>query len=109
MSGVPAHVEDNISTDQRLWLLANIIAMHGFQGGGDQEQQYLRALSHQLSQCSQEIIHRLPQTDGSLSQSTDPEEGDTTLESPLPAYISTHLMSLVNKEDVSTLLAKLDT
>ncbi|RDW94416.1 hypothetical protein BP5796_00179 [Coleophoma crateriformis] len=91
-----------ISAENRLWLLANFIALHRLQRRDNQESQYLRALSLQLSSSSTEIVGRIDFVD--LENPQDEDEKPPL--QPLPLTIKEELSSLVNQENISNLLEK---
>ncbi|QSZ30755.1 hypothetical protein DSL72_000313 [Monilinia vaccinii-corymbosi] len=98
--------------EAQLWLLAHFIAMYNSRQRREQEPELLRALSLQLSSCSVDIIGRI---DGvkSIANAPQNEEGEESgnvvgaqLVRPLPVFISTQLISLLNQDSIVGLLQR---
>jgi ubiquitin-protein ligase E3 C len=93
--------------DARLWLLAHFISLHRLQQRSNQESNFIRALSMQLSSSSGDIIGRIDTNDpATLQQPSDEDEMDRNLTSPLPTFIENELLSLVNQDSITGLLEK---
>ncbi|CAL3966422.1 hypothetical protein PZA11_003082 [Diplocarpon coronariae] len=98
---------DHIHDEHDLWLLAHFIALHRLQRRSSQEPEFLRALSLQLSRSSGDIIGRIDAHDPEVLQEIhDDTEADEAILPPLPAFIKNELLSLVNEESITGLLAK---
>jgi ubiquitin-protein ligase E3 C len=96
-----------LKDDGRLWLLAHFIALHRLQQRNNQESNYIRALSMQLSSSSAEIIGRINTTNSTtFRQPSDDDDLDGKAASPLPAFIEEELLSLVNQDNITGLLEK---
>jgi ubiquitin-protein ligase E3 C len=97
---------DQLQKERRLWLLAHFISLHRLQNRSGQEPEFLRALSLQLSDSSGEIVGRIDATDPeTVQESTD--LGDASkAPPPLPTFVKKELLSLVNQDSISGLLAK---
>ncbi len=97
---------NQLQSERRLWLLAHFISLHRLQRRSGQEPEYLRALSLQLSGSSNEIVGRIDATDpGNIQDATDSGAADKP-PAPLPAFVKDELLSLVNQDSISGLLAK---
>ncbi len=97
----------HVEQEGKLWLLAHFISLHRLQFGSDQEPEYLRALSLQLSDSSADIVGRIDLEDFEvLQQAVDNVEDDKTMIQPLPTFIKKELLSLVDQASISGLLAK---
>ena len=97
---------NQLRSDGKLWLLANFISLHRIQQRSGQEPEYLRALSLQLSGSSTEIVGRIDATDSeTLQEAADSNDVSKPI-SPLPPFVRDELLSLVNQESISGLLAK---
>jgi ubiquitin-protein ligase E3 C len=93
-------------SERRLWLLAHFISLHRLQRRSGQEPEYLRALSLQLSGSSTEIVGRIDAADPeTLHEATEIGDAGKALP-PLPTFVKDELLSLVNQESISGLLAK---
>ncbi|ESZ93444.1 hypothetical protein SBOR_6151 [Sclerotinia borealis F-4128] len=100
------------NTEAKLWLLAHFIAIYHLREHREQEPELLRALSLQLSACSVDIIGRMdgvkPLTN--TAQNEESEESDDVagvrLVQNLPIFISTQLMSLLNKDSIAGFLTR---
>jgi ubiquitin-protein ligase E3 C len=97
---------NRIQSERRLWLLAHFISLHRLQRRSGQEPEYLRALSLQLSGSSTEIVGRIDAADPeTLQEAADSGDAPKTTP-PLPNFVKDELLSLVNQESISGLLAK---
>ncbi|KAA8572715.1 hypothetical protein EYC84_003305 [Monilinia fructicola] len=98
--------------EAKLWLLAHFIAMYNLQQRSEQEPELLRALSLQLSACSVDIIGRIDaiKPTANVTQNEEGEESGNAagaqLVRPLPVFISTQLMSLLNQDSIAGLLRR---
>ncbi|KAH7342765.1 hypothetical protein BKA65DRAFT_552383 [Rhexocercosporidium sp. MPI-PUGE-AT-0058] len=99
---------EHIENERKLWLLAHFIAIHRLQRRSSQEPEFLRALSLQLSRSSGAIIGRMDAQDPEVNQesSIDGAEPEQGLTLPLPTFVKDELLSLVNEESITGLLAK---
>lgn len=97
---------DQLPVDKRLWLLAHFIAIHRLQRRSSQEPEYLRALSLQLSDSSSEIIGRIDTEDPEVLEESSDSDDSAKAPVPLPTYVKDELLSLVNEENITKLLAK---
>ncbi|KAH6724153.1 hypothetical protein BKA61DRAFT_727890 [Leptodontidium sp. MPI-SDFR-AT-0119] len=98
---------EHIQDERRLWLLAHFIVIHRLQRRSSQEPEFLRALSLQLSFSSGAIIGRMDAHDPETNQeSIDGVETDRNLPLPLPTFVKNELLSLVNEDSITGLLAK---
>ncbi|APA07998.1 hypothetical protein sscle_03g027680 [Sclerotinia sclerotiorum 1980 UF-70] len=103
----------NISSSQsnpeaKLWLLAHFIATYHMREHREQEVELLRALSLQLTACSVDIIGKIDGVEpiSNTSQKNESEETGIHLVRNLPTFISSQLMSLVNKASIVGLLER---
>ncbi|KAJ8064685.1 hypothetical protein OCU04_007006 [Sclerotinia nivalis] len=103
----------NISSSQsnpeaKLWLLAHFIAIYHMQEHREQEVELLRALSLQLSACSVDIIGKIGgvKPTSNTSQKKESEETGVHLVRNLPIFISSQLISLLNKASIAGLLER---
>lgn len=98
---------EQIQDERKLWLLAHFVSIHRLQHQSTQEPEYLRALSLQLSRSSGDIIGRIDVDNTEvLQQSSDEDEAKRSATPPLPPFIKHELLSLVNEESITGLLAK---
>ena len=97
---------DQIPKEGRLWLLAHFISLHRLQRRSSQEPEFLRALSLQLSGSSSEIVGRIDTTDPETLQESADSGDASKSQPPLPPFVKDELLSLVNQESISGLLAK---
>jgi len=97
---------DQIPKEGRLWLLAHFISLHRLQRRSSQEPEFLRALSLQLSGSSSEIVGRIDATDPETLQESADSGDASKSQPPLPPFVKDELLSLVNQESISGLLAK---
>ncbi|EHK99544.1 putative E3 ubiquitin protein ligase [Glarea lozoyensis 74030] len=101
-----SNAEIAIENDARLWLLAHFISLHRLQKRNNQESNYIRALSMQLSSSSVDIVGRIDVNDPTSLQDLDDDETDSRSASPLPKFIEDELLSLVNQDSITGLLEK---
>lgn len=95
-----------VHTQSRLWLLAHLINLHRLQNGNAQEPVYMRALSLLLSSSASEIVDRIDAEDSeSLNRSGNEEDLDMS-KTALPKFVKDELITLVDKQSVTELLAK---
>jgi ubiquitin-protein ligase E3 C len=98
---------EQLQPSGRLWLLAHFIALHRLQHRSSQEPEFLRALSLQLSSCSGEIVGRIDAMDPEVAEeSANGDSSQGSIVPPLPSPIKDELLSLVNKDSITGLLAK---
>ncbi|KAK0125387.1 hypothetical protein ONS95_000593 [Cadophora gregata] len=98
---------DSMQDEQRLWLLAHFISINRLQRRSSQDPEFLRALSLQLSHSSGDIIGRMDARDPDITEEPlDGAETDGTITQPLPAFVKDELLSLVNEQSITGLLAK---
>ncbi|TVY78442.1 putative E3 ubiquitin protein ligase [Lachnellula suecica] len=95
-----------VENDSRLWLLAHFISLHRLQQRNSQDPDFLRALSIQLSNSSAEIVGRIDATDPEVLPDSSDNEAQKDPIPPLPPFIKTELLSLVNKASITGLLNK---
>ena len=93
---------ERVRSHDQLWLLAHFIGLHRLQKRSSQEPEFLRALSLQLSSCSEEIIGRIDTADLEITE----ESSQASRIPPLPRFVRDELLSLVNKASITGLLAK---
>jgi len=98
--------DNQLQSERRLWLLAHFISLHRLQRRSGQEPEYLRALSLQLSGSSSEIVGRIDATDPETLQDATDSGAVNKAPAPLPAFVKDELLSLVNQDSISGLLAK---
>ena len=96
----------HLDPDRKLWLLAHFISIHRLQQSSSQDPDYLRALSLQLSSSSSDILNRIDAQDLDQMDEGDVELASTAVLSPLPPFIKSELLSLVDKDSISGLLEK---
>jgi ubiquitin-protein ligase E3 C len=96
----------SMDPDARLWLLSHFIYLHSLQHAANEEGQYIRALSTILSMSANDVY-------GRIEVDEDPVEDDIDDASqalkPLPEFMKSQLVSLVNKESITSLLAEFNT
>lgn len=97
---------NQLQSERRLWLLAHFISLHRLQRRSGQEPEYLRALSLQLSGSSSEIMGRIDATDPETLQEAKDSGAADKPPAPLPSFVKDELLSLVNQDSISGLLAK---
>ena len=98
---------NRIQPTSKLWILAHFIALRRLQERDNQEPEFLRALSLQLSSSSSEIMGRIDLADPEvLQESADNDEAQRNSIFPLPTFVSDELLSLVNQASITGLLAK---
>lgn len=98
---------EKLSRDHLLWLLAHFIALQKAQKDARREMLYLNALYVQLSALNSDIRQRLD-TSGNPEPSGDELfNNDQQIGSPLPSFVSEHLLSLVDRDELSLLLEQL--
>lgn len=104
LSSAPVeHMQD----ERNLWLLAHFVSLHRLQKRSSQEPEFLRALSLQLSRSSGEIIGRIDAPDPEVDPDpNDSGEVEESISIPLPLFVKEELLSLVNEESITGLLAK---
>ena len=98
-----------VPPELRLWLLAHFISLHRLQGSNE-EPVYLRALSILLTGSAAEILGRIDAEESDLlPPSRDDGDEIRNFASPLPVFVKAELVSLVNRESITGLLAKFNT
>ncbi|KAH7419262.1 hypothetical protein BKA64DRAFT_11997 [Cadophora sp. MPI-SDFR-AT-0126] len=98
---------EQIQDERKLWLLAHFISINRLQRRSSQDPEFLRALSLQLSRSSGEIIGRMDARNPEVTEEPiDGAEADSTNTPPLPTFVKNELLSLVNEESITGLLAK---
>lgn len=95
-------LSNEIRPDLRLWLLAHLIHIHRLQRESSQEPVYMRALSTLLSSSANEIVGRIDPNESEISA----EDDDHSLDFLVPPFIRDELITLVNKDSITGLLAK---
>ena len=98
----------DMNPESRLWLLSHFIYLHNLCLIQRQEPGYIRALSTILSLSANDIFGRIEVSQpGALDTSN--EEGDSEiLRQALPEFIRSQVISLVNKQSITDLLATFD-
>ena len=98
---------EQIQDERKLWLLAHFISINRLQRRSSQDPEFLRALSLQLSRSSGEIIGRMDARDPEVTEEQiDGAETNGRNVQPLPISVKDELLSLVNEESITGLLAK---
>ena len=96
-----------MKSEARLWLLSHFIYLHNLRSSHSQEPNYVKALSIMLSFSANDIFGRIEVTQDP-SDDMDDEVEERKRPQPLPAFIKTQVVSLVNKNSITGLLAKFD-
>lgn len=96
-----------VEAELRLWLLAHFINLHRLNRGVSQEPGYMRAISILLSSSASEIVDRIDieDMDGLQQAGEEDDEGHAFL-LPLPRFVKDELITLVDKQSITGLLAK---
>lgn len=97
-----------MNPESRLWLLSHFICLHNLCLTHHQEPSYLRALSTILSRAASDIFGRIEASQPDSLDAPNEEEGSEIPIQPLPEFIRNQVISLVNKESLTGLLAKFD-
>lgn len=99
-----------IQSESRFWLLAHFIGLHRLNEGSHQSPTYMRALTVLLSDSANEIVGRIDAQDPeNAKQPHEDDDEEQYFEVPLPAFVRDELVTLVDKESVTGLLAKFNT
>lgn len=111
LSEETSYSRSSLDTEDRLWLLAHLIALHRLCRGHVDEAPYMQALSNLLSLCASEIVGRvdIDETDLLMQESDGGDDGIGHMASPLPKFVKEQLVTLVNKDSINGLLAKFNT
>lgn len=96
-----------VQAELRLWLLAHFINLHRLNRGVSQEPGYMRAISILLSSSASEIVDRIDIEDlEGLQQAGEEDDEGHPFPSPLPRFVKDELITLVDKQSITGLLAK---
>ncbi|OBT68418.1 hypothetical protein VE03_02827 [Pseudogymnoascus sp. 23342-1-I1] len=102
-------VLDDMNPESRLWLLSHFIYLHSLCSTQRQEPGYIRALSTILSLSANDIFGRIEVSQPGVLDTSDEEVGGSELPTrALPEFIRSQVISLVNKQSITDLLAKFD-
>lgn len=96
-----------MKSEARLWLLSHFIYLHNLRSSHSQEPNYIKALSIILSFSANDIFGRI-EVSQDPSDDMDDEVEERQRPQPLPDFIKTQVVSLVNKNSITGLLAKFD-
>lgn len=96
-----------MNPESRLWLLAHFIYLHNLCVIQRQEQLYIRALSTILSLSANDIFGRIEISQPDVLDSSNEEDPEVPREA-LPEFIRIQVISLVNKQSITDLLATFD-
>jgi ubiquitin-protein ligase E3 C len=96
-----------VQAELRLWLLAHFINLHRLNRGVSQEPGYMRAISILLSSSASEIVDRIDIEDlEGLQQAGEEDDEGHPFPLPLPRFVKNELITLVDKQSITGLLAK---
>jgi hypothetical protein len=102
-------VLNDMDPESRLWLLSHFIYFHGLCSMQRQKPGYIRALSTILSLSANDIFGRIEVSQPGVLDTSDEEVGGPGLpRQALPEFIRSQVISLVNKQSITDLLAKFD-
>lgn len=93
-----------IAPENRLWLLAQFIALRRLEQKSSQDPSSIKALSLQLSSSSAAIINRIDIDE--TAEYDDDDDLHTARLPPLPGFVKKQLLTLVDRESISGLLRK---
>lgn len=96
-----------MKSEARLWLLSHFIYLHNLRSSHSQEPNYIKALSIILSFSANDIFGRI-EVSQDPSDDMDDEVEERKRPQPLPDFIKSQVVSLVNKNSITGLLAKFD-
>lgn len=96
-----------MKSEARLWLLSHFIYLHNLCSSHSQEPNYIKALSVILSFSANDIFGRI-EVSQNPADDIDDEVEERKRPKPLPEFIKTQVVSLVNKNSITGLLAKFD-
>ena len=96
-----------VQAELRLWLLAHFINLHRLNRGVSQEPGYMRTISLLLSSSASEIVDRIDIEDlEGLQQTGEEDDEGHPFPLPLPRFVKDELVTLVDKQSITGLLAK---
>lgn len=99
----------DMNPESRLWLLSHFIYLHNLCSIQRQVPGYIRALSTILSLSANDIFGRIEVSQPGVLDTSDEEVGGSELpRQALPEFIRSQVISLVNKQSMTDLLAKFD-
>lgn len=99
----------DMNPESRLWLLSHFIHLHNLCSTQRQEPGYIRALSTILSLSANDIFGRIELSQSGVLDTSDEEVGGSDPpRQALPEFIRSQVISLVNKQSITDLLAKFD-
>ncbi|KFY43796.1 hypothetical protein V495_03750 [Pseudogymnoascus sp. VKM F-4514 (FW-929)] len=99
----------DMNPESRLWLLSHFIYLHNLCSIQRQEPGYIRALSTILSLSANDIFGRIEVSQpGVLDTPSEEVGGSEVPKQALPEFIRSQVISLVNKQSITDLLAKFD-
>lgn len=99
----------DMNPESRLWLLSHFIYLHNLCSTQRQKPGYIRALSTILSLSANDIFGRIEVSQPGVLDISDEEVGGSELPGQaLPEFIRSQVISLVNKQSITDLLAKFD-
>jgi hypothetical protein len=99
----------DMNPESRLWLLSHFIYLHNLCSIQRQEPGYIRALSTILSLSANDIFGRIEVSQPGVLDTSSEEVGGSELpKQALPEFIRNQVISLVNKQSITDLLAKFD-
>ncbi|KAL5353432.1 ubiquitin-protein ligase (E3) [Pseudogymnoascus australis] len=101
-------VLDDMNPESRLWLLAHFIHLHTLCSTQRQEPGYIRALSTILSLSANDIFGRIEVSQPGVLDTSEEVDGSEPPSQALPEFIRSQVISLVNKQSITDLLAKFD-
>lgn len=101
-------VLDDMNPESRLWLLAHFIHLHTLCSTQRQEPGYIRALSTILSLSANDIFGRIEVSQPGVLDTSEEVGGSELPSQALPEFIRSQVISLVNKQSITDLLAKFD-
>ncbi|OBT41030.1 hypothetical protein VE00_08404 [Pseudogymnoascus sp. WSF 3629] len=100
---------NDMDPESRLWLLSHFIYFHNLCSIQRQKPGYIRALSTILSLSANDIFGRIEVSQPGVLDTSDEEVGGSGLpRQALPVFIRSQVISLVNKQSITDLLAKFD-
>lgn len=97
-------LKSGLDRESCLWLLAHLITIHRARKQHVNDSSYIGALSGLLSQCASDLVGKLD-SDISAAQKTEDDEESLQSAVPLPTFIRSELVTLVNRDSVNGILA----
>lgn len=92
--------------EKRLWLLSHFIYLHNSRSEHSQKSTYIKALSTILSFSANDIFGRIEVSQENASDDSDDDSQGGSRRQPLPEFVKNQVISLVNKDSITSLLAK---